>query len=198
MFAPNNELITYSLSGEEHKKVFIGTVGYHNLGNHSIGPVLLPQLQNMNWAPGVELDEFNWGPIAIVQTFQALPIPYNRVILISAIERAGRKIGDIDVFKWQGKLPDEELIQRCIGDAVTGVISVENLLIIGEYFKIWCDETFLVDVEPGPEQVGEYLTEEMQQAIPDIILTLQQLSNIENKEFSKFKPLYGNALVEVQ
>ncbi len=54
------------------KKIFIGTVGYHNLRNHSIGPALLPQLQKMNWAEGVELDELNWRPIAIVQKFQPL------------------------------------------------------------------------------------------------------------------------------
>ncbi len=178
-------------------KIFIGTVGYHNLSNHSIGPALLPQLQKMNWATGVEVDELNWGPIAIVQKFQALPTAYDRVILLAAIERQGRNIGEITVYKWMGKLPDEELIQRCIGDAVTGVISVENLLIIGEYFKIWTGETLVVDVEPGSEQAGENFTEEMQRAIPDLILTLQHLSDIDNTELINFKALYGDTLIEV-
>ncbi|MBA3648699.1 MAG: hypothetical protein H0W62_09130 [Chitinophagales bacterium] len=178
------------------KKVFIGTVGYHNLSNHSIGSALLPKLQKMNWGKGVEVDELNWGPIAIVQKFQSLPTQYDRVILLSAIERPGRKIGDITVFKWKGKLPDEELIQRCIGDAVTGVISVENLLIIGEYFKIWTGETFFVDVEPGAEEAGESFTEEMLQAVPLVIETLQQLSNTESAELINFKPLFGDTLIE--
>ncbi len=178
------------------KKTFIGTVGYHNLRNHSIGPALLPELQKMQWADGVELDELNWGPIAIVQRFQSLPTPYDRVILIAAIERLDRRIGDITVNKWKGKLPDEELIQRCIGDAVTGVISVENLLIIGEFFKIWQGETFVVDIEPGAEEAGENFTEEMQQAIPDLILTLQQLCSEGNMELINFKPLYGDTLIE--
>lgn len=179
------------------KKTFIGTVGYHNLRNHSIGPALLPDLQKMQWAPGVEIDELNWGPIAIVQKFQSLTTPYDRIILVSAIERQGRKIGEITVFKWQGKLPDEELIQRCIGDAVTGVISVENLLIIGEYFKIWNDETFVLDIEPGPEEAGENFTAEIHHAIPELILTLQHLSNKDSTELIKFKPLYGDTLIEV-
>ncbi len=177
-------------------KIFIGTVGYHNLANHSIGPALLPQLQETTWADGVELDELNWGPIAIVQKFQSLSIPYDRVILLAAIERPGRNIGDITVYKWLGKLPDEELIQRCIGDAVTGVISVENLLIIGEYFKIWTGETFVVDVEPGPEMAGENFTTEMQQAIPDLIAILQKLSNTNTTEMINFNPLYGDTLIE--
>ncbi len=178
------------------KKTIIGTVGYHNLSNHSIGSALLPELQKMKWADGVEVDELNWGPIAIVQKFQSLAIGYDQVILLAAIERQGRNIGDITVYKWMGKLPDEELIQRCIGDAVTGVISVENLLIIGEYFNIWTGETFVVDVEPGPEQAGENFTEEMQQAIPDLILTLQNLSSAESTEMINFKPLYGDTLIE--
>lgn len=178
------------------KKIFIGTVGYHNLRNHSIGPALLPQLQKMKWAEGVDIDELNWGPIAVVQKFQSLPTPYERVILISALERPGRQIGDITVFQWQGKLPDEEMIQRCIGDAVTGVISVENLLIIGEYFKIWPKEIVVVDVEPGPEEAGEELTTEVQQAIPDIILALQHLSGADTVELSKFKALYGDTLIK--
>ncbi len=178
------------------KKVFIGTVGYHNLRNHSVASALLPQLQKMPWANGVELDELNWGPIAIVQKFQSSLVLYDRIILVSAIERPGRSVGDVTVFKWCGKLPDEELIQRCVGDAVTGVISVENLLIIGEYFKIWPAETFFLDIEPGPEEAGELFTAEMENAIPDIILTLQQLST-DKEELIKFKPLYGDTLIEI-
>ncbi len=68
------------------KKIFIGTVGYHNLRNHSIGPALLPQLQKMQWPEGVELDELNWGPIAIVQKFQSLPASYDWVILIEDLK----------------------------------------------------------------------------------------------------------------
>ncbi len=179
------------------QRTFIGTVGYHNLCNHSIGSALLPKLQTLKWREGVEIDELNWGPIAIVQKFQSMEIKPQRIILLSAIERSGRDIGEITVFKWMGQLPDEELIQRCVGDAVTGVISVENLLIIGEYFKIWPDHTFFVDVEPGPEQAGEEFTIEMRAAIPKLIDTLQNLSSNDGTEIIKFKPLFGDTLIAI-
>lgn len=178
------------------KQVIIGTVGYHNLRNHSIGSVLRPELQQIEWAPGVEVDELNWGPIAIVQKFQARTAPYQRVILLAALERPGRAVGDISVFRWGGSLPDEELIQRCVGDAVTGVTSVENLLIIGEYFKIWPGETILVDVEPGPEEAGESFTPEMQAAIPDLIRTLQYLTVADSGQLLTYEPLYGDTLIQ--
>ena len=106
-------------------KILVGTIGYHNLGNHSLGPALLPMLQTLSWPQNVEVEEMNWGPIAIVQKFQSLETPYHRVILLAAIERPGRNIGDIDVFRWMGRLPDDEMIQACVGDGVTGVISLE-------------------------------------------------------------------------
>ena len=175
--------------------ILIGTIGYHNLRNHSIGPALLPQLQKINWPDGVDVEEMNWGPIAIVQKFQSLQIPYRKVIFLAAIERSGRKIGEMNIFKWMGRLPDEEMIQACIGDAVTGVISSENLLIIGEHFKIWPDEVYLVDVEPGPEEAGAELTPEVNKIIPDILSAIHTLATTNQLELINFKLLYGDALM---
>ena len=121
--------------------ILIGTVGYHLLRNHSVGPILLPQLNKKTWNDKVAIEEMNWGPIAIVQYFQTLEISFDRVIFLVALERLERKIGDITVYQWLGQLPDEKQIQACIGDAATGVISIENLLVIGEFFKIWPKES---------------------------------------------------------
>lgn len=158
------------------KKTLIGTVGYHILGNHSMPPMLFHTLKAMDWPDHVRVDELNWGPVAVVQMFEAEKPPFEKVVILCAIERRGRSIGDITVCKWNGKLPDEEQIQACVGDAATGVISVENLLVIGEYFNVWQDEVYLVDVEPGPEVAGEKWTVEMEAAIPDIISTIKRLT----------------------
>lgn len=160
---------------ELNKKVLIGSVGYYNLANHSVGPVLLPVLQEMKWPEKVTIEELHWGPIAIVQYFQSLEEPFDRVVLLTAINHSLRKIGDVTIHKWNGGLPSEEDIQARIGDAVTGVIGVENLLVIGEYFKIWPEEVFIVDVEPGLEKYGmeldeEILSEDILNLVKDIAL----------------------------
>jgi len=159
-----------------NKKTLIGTVGYHILGNHSMPPMLYPHLQEMSWPDHVSVDELNWGPVAVVQMFEAESPSFEKVIILCSIERKNRDIGHIDVWQWLGKLPDEEQIQACVGDAATGVISVENLLVIGEYFKVWKDEVYLVDVEPGPEVAGEKWTEAMEACIPDTISTIKKLA----------------------
>lgn len=148
----------------------------------------------MDWPTQVTVEEMNWGPIAIVQYFQTLEIPFDRVVFLVAIERPGRKIGDIDLFQWMGGLPSETQIQACIGDAATGVISVDNLLIIGEFFKIWPKEVYLIDVEPGPETAGEHLTEEVNRRVPQILKDIHRIAHNGNALEEEISILKGDTL----
>lgn len=181
---------------ELNKKVLVGTVGYHLLGNHSVGPILLSRLREREWPDGIFVDELNWGPIAVIQQLQSMKIPYDRIVLLVAIERPGREIGEVNIFQWKGGLPDEKQIQACVGDAATGVISVDNLLVIGEYFKVWPEEVYLVDVEPGPEIAGEHLTTEVAVQVPEILNMVHHIAieGIDGNE--RIKYLQGNTLFE--
>ena len=179
-----------------NKDILLGTIGYHLLANHSIGPILIDQIRNLPWASQVDLQEMNWGPIAIVQKFESGEVNYDRVVFLTAIERIHRKIGEVTVYKWGGRLPSQEDIQACIGDAVTGVISAENLLIIGEHFKIWPDEVFLFDVEPGPERAGIELSKELQEKIPFYFDKLEQLCLSGNCQDVQTETIYGNEIMD--
>ncbi len=148
--------------------MFIGTVGYHFLRDYSVGPALLPRLRAQAWPDGVVIDELNWGPIAIVQNFEDLERPYDRVVILTARE-AGRRAGTVTLRHWRGGLPDAEAIHARVCEAVTGVISADNLLLIGEHFGIWPDETLLVDVEPGIEEAGEAFTPAVEAAVPAVL-----------------------------
>ena len=175
------------------RRVLIGTIGYHNLRDFSVGPMLLPRLQAMAWPPGVEAEELNWGPIAIVQNFQALEVPYDRVVILTARQQ-GRRVGTLTLHRWMGGLPDAERIQARIAEAVTGVIGVENLLVIGEHFNIWPEEVFLVDVEPGPEEAGDTLTPAVEAAVPDILKTVRRTALEELEQLPLMEPIRGHLL----
>jgi hypothetical protein len=179
---------------ESNKRILIGTIGYHNLTNHSIGPALLDKIRQQSWAENVTIEEMNWGPIAIVQWFQTLEDPFDRVILFTAIHRHSRPTGEVTVFKWGGKTPDEKDVQARVGDAVTGVISAENLLIIGEYFNIWPNEVFIVDVEPGPEMAGPVLTEALSARESEYLQVLENLSVKTRQNEENFTILYGDQI----
>jgi hypothetical protein len=158
-------------------QVLVGTLGYHNLRDYSLGPKLLPELQALDWPSGVKVDELNWGPIAIVQDFEAKPVPYDRVVILAATQRV-RPVGTITLFRWGGTLPPADEIQDRISEAVTGVISLDNLLIIGEYFGIWPDEVLIIDVEPGLQEAGDTFTSAVETVLPSIVGMVQRAATV--------------------
>lgn len=180
-----------------NKHILLGTIGYHLLSNHSIGPLLYEKLVSLDWTQNMDVLEMNWGPIAIVQRFQTSETHYDRVVFFTAIEREGRAIGDYTIYQWGGRLPSGEDIQACIGDAVTGVISAENLLIIGEHFDIWPDEVYIFDVEPGPENPGIVLSVEVGEQVTQYLEALEDLCLNGLKEKDKVNILYGDVIMEL-
>lgn len=129
----------------------------------------------MKWPANTDVEEMNWGPIAIVQKFQSLSDPYDRIIFLTA-RQCDRPTGTVTIRRWAGGLPDPESIQARIAEAVTGVISIDNLLIIGEHFKVWPKAVFIVDVEPGPEEMGEAFSAEVQAVVPEVVEIISGLA----------------------
>ncbi|MCG3207698.1 MAG: hypothetical protein FOGNACKC_01298 [Anaerolineae bacterium] len=174
-------------------RILIGTVGYHNLRDYSIGPKLLPCLQQLDWPAGVDVEEMNWGPIAIVQRFETLAQPYHRVVFLSAFEY-GRPPGTVTLRRWRGGLPDAREIQDRVSEAVTGVISLDNLLIVGEHFGVWPAEVLVVDVEPGPQEAGDSFTPAVEAALPTVIEAVRRAALEPLAALQPLADLYGNRL----
>ena len=133
--------------------VLIAGVGYHNLRDLSLGPDLVPVLQKLQWPPDVEVADWSFGPIAIVQQLEAMKQPYSRIVFLGTAER-GREKGRVFSYRWEGRLPGPDEIQARIGEAVMGVISLDSLLIITEFFKVLPVEVFVVEAEPEDFEFG--------------------------------------------
>ncbi len=127
--------------------VLIGIVGYYGfVRGYPLGPELMERLTARRWPEGVEIREMNWGPVAIVQDLQALPAKPDRVVLIGALDR-GLREGSVSCRQWRGGSLDPAAVQRRMFEAVTGVISLDNLLVIGTQFGIWPARTFTVELQ---------------------------------------------------
>ncbi len=157
----------------EAKRIFIGGVGYTNLRDLSVGPIVLPQLQQLDWPEGVEIDDLSLGgPIAAVHRFREAS-PYDRVVLFGAVAR-WRQPGQIYLYRWDRSLPDRDEIQMRVSEAVTGVISLDNLLIVGGYFGIWPPDVVIVEVEPCDENWGPEFSEPVHAAINPLIKAIHE------------------------
>ena len=80
----------------------IGIVGYYGfVRGYPLGPELMERLQAMPWPDGLEIREMNWGPVAIVQDFQAQQRKPARVVLVGALDR-GLAQGTVSCRRWAG------------------------------------------------------------------------------------------------
>ena len=128
--------------------VLIGVVGCTPvLDSYPLGPVLMAKLQAETW-PRVSatIENMSWGPVAIVQSLQASDARYDRAVLIGAVQR-GRPPGTVMAGHWQGGTLAPQLMQERMFEAVTGIVSLDNLLVIGEHFAVWPPELLTVEVE---------------------------------------------------
>lgn len=148
-------------------RTLIATVGYRNLSDLSVGPNLLSELESLAWEPGVEVEDLSYGPIAVVQNLEDRA-PYDRMVFLSAAQR-GRVRGELYRTDWQRPLPPEEEIQARITEGITGVIDLDNLLVIAQYFRVLAPEVVIVEVEPVEIESGEACTAAVRAMSPRIL-----------------------------
>ncbi len=134
-------------------RTLIAGVGYSNLSDLSVGPLVAEQLGREEWPADVEVDDLSYGPIAVVHRFAEAEPPYRRLVLVGAVDR-GRQGPDIRCYRWDGVLPPPEEIQARVAEAVTGVIDLDNLLIVTGHFGVLPPEVFVVEVRPRATEFG--------------------------------------------
>lgn len=158
-------------------RVIVGIVGYYGfVRGYPLGPELMERLQALAWPHEAEIREMNWGPVAIVQDFQAAADPPNRVVLVGALDR-GLAVGSVSCRRWVGGALDPAAVQRRMFEAVTGVIALDNLLVIGTQFGIWPRETCTVELQWPESGLGDLVLGEIEvdhhrgQVVGDMPLT---------------------------
>ena len=143
------------------ERTVIGGVGYRNLRDHSLGIVMSDELEPYADPPWLLIEDLCYGPVAVGQWFldEATTAPITRAVFVTAIGREdGRPPGTIRAYRWDRALPSEEEIQRAVVDAVTGVILLDNTLIVTEWMKALPAETIVVEVEPLEHAFGDEMS----------------------------------------
>lgn len=135
-------------------RLLVGGVGYRNLRDYSLGPALVDRLQGRAWPPGVVVEDLSVGPIDVLFRLQAEPAPFAAGLFVGSVRR-GRPPGTVEARRWRAASPAVEELQARIAEAVTGVISLENLLLILQHFGALPAQTLVVEIEPADEGWGE-------------------------------------------
>ncbi len=134
----------------------IGIVGYTPvLDCYPLGPRLMSKLErSFDDRSDIAIENMTWGPIHIVQRFQDPDVsPPKRLILIGNAATS-RKPGNVDAYRWAGGSLPNLVVQERVYEAVTGIVDIENTLVIGDHFGIWPKDCFSVEVDMQTDAFG--------------------------------------------
>jgi len=146
-------------------RVLVGGVGYRFLRDGSLGPWLTDRLAERA-GNGIEVEDVSYHPVGLSQNLQERR-PYDRLVLVAAVRR-GRPPGTVEAYRWDGELPERDAIQERVAEAVTGVISLDNLLIVCGALGGFPDDVRVVEVEPADEGWGEGFSPEIEARLADV------------------------------
>jgi len=132
-------------------RILVGGVGYTNLRDRSFGPLLIERLKDRAWPADVVVEDVSYGPIDVLFKLQAEPGGFRLGIFVGAVAR-GRPEGTVDRYIWQSSTPSVDELQERVAEAVTGVVSLENLLLILAHFGALPRRTLVIEVEPEAEE----------------------------------------------
>lgn len=138
-------------------RTLIGGVGYHHLRDFSLGPLVVERLRRQAWPATVELEDLSYDPVRVVHRLAGEEPPFARLVVLGSARR-GRRSGAVTAYRWDRSLPGPDEVQERVSEAVTGVISLDNLLVVVEAFGGAPEEIYAVEVEPEIEAMGEELS----------------------------------------
>jgi len=151
-------------------RVIVAGVGYRNLRDHSVGVVVADRLLERAWGDDVVVEDLSYNPIAVVQRLGDEPPErrFTHAVVIAAVERRNRPPGAVSAYRWDGILPDDDEVQRAVTEAVTGVIALDNTLVVTRHFGGLPDEVVVIEVEPAVQEFGEDFSEPVDRVIDHV------------------------------
>lgn len=153
-------------------RTLLAGVGYANLRDCSVGPVLAARLAGRTWPPGVEVEDFSFGAIDAVHRLRSAG--YRRALFFGAIDR-GDPPGTIRRYRWKGG-QDARLVQERVAEAAQAVISLENTLIVAGHFGALPEETLVFEVEPQDLEFGDGFSGAVEAAVAELEKELGELA----------------------
>lgn len=153
--------------------ILLAGIGYPDIGDLSFGPKLVERLRDTPLPAGTQIEDLSYGPIPILHWFEDEPGRFDRAIFVGAEER-GREPGSLSTYDWMNTDPDPEDVHARVCEAVTGVISLENLLIILQHFGAMPPETSVIEIEPANREWGPDLSPTGERRMEEALTWIQR------------------------
>lgn len=151
-------------------RVLLAGVGYANLRDVSVGPVLAARFAERQWPAGVEVQDYSFGAIDAIHRLR--DGAYDRAVFFGSIDR-GDAPGSIRRYLWQGGQA-EAVVQERVAEAAQAVISLDTTLIVTSYFGALPKDTVVFEVEPEDLNFGDGFSPAVEGAVVELVGLLEK------------------------
>ncbi len=155
---------------ETGTRTLIAGVGYRNLRDLSAGNAIVDALLKREWPAEVEVEDLSYGPMDAIFRFKESG--FGRLIMVGAVARPGRIPGEVYRSRWRYEAEAPDMVQARVAEAVTGVISLDNLLVICAHFEVLPENTTVIEIEPENGDWGEEFSPRVARASDRIVAQL--------------------------
>ena len=170
------------------ERTLVAGVGYCHMSDLSVGPFLADRFTREAWPAGVDVDDLSYGPVAVAQTLEDARPPYTRIVFVAAVDR-GLPPGSLRSYEWDGVLPGPDEVQARVGQAITGIVDLDNLLVVVRQFGALPPAVFVVEVQPENQEFGVAFSETIESQLNDIACLARALA--EDPDVSARCPVAG-------
>ncbi len=149
----------------------IGGVGYRSLRDLSAANAIVDALLPLVWPDGVEVEDLSYGPMDVI--FRLREAHFARLIIVGAATGPVGSPGEVDRRRWHYAPEPPALVQARVAEAVTGVISLENLLVICAHFAALPPEVTVIEIAPGDDGWGDEFSPPVARSIARVVAELR-------------------------
>ncbi|MFN2463973.1 MAG: hypothetical protein ABR573_08750 [Candidatus Dormibacteria bacterium] len=154
-------------------RILVAGIGYPFLHDWSVGTRVAADLMQREWPVGVDVDDWSFGPIDAVFKLKAADPPYRRVVFFGCVQR-DRPVGTVTRRRWDpADLPSDAELQERIGESLSGVISLDNVVFICAGFHALPQDVVMLEVEPMEELWGDGYSPAVELAIPELVRLIE-------------------------
>lgn len=160
-----------SARGESAGNVLVAAVCQPWRQDLEFGLWILDRLREEGMHGAARLEDWSFGTIPAFQKLRTGR--FGRVVFLSAARR-GRPPGTIHRFRPPDALPDPGEIQARIVDGATGLVSVDNLLVMGRFYGALPSDVVLVEAEPVDDGWGRGLSPQLAARLEDAVALVRR------------------------
>ena len=142
--------------------VLVGGVGQLYQGDLDLGRHAVDRLAAEALGPDVLVEELHYGAVAVVQRLQELRP--GALVLVGAVAR-GRPPGAVERRPIRDLRLPPERVQRAVGDAVTGYVTLDLLVEVAAGLGALPTRTTAIEAEPARTGPAERLSEQAEAAL---------------------------------